>query len=267
MRLFTYSIHKTNVTFSQRLEWEATVARRPPCKTLTADELPGSGKTVPHRLYGWPISEDYMLDYARRHKLIFPVDPYYRDRFDGKDEFNFGDLTDDHLADKHLFLALRRSATMRVLFHFSREVHARWMTVDRPISLEWDKMLVLWSTDDYEKQYTIYDRPGKWERVKKFIDDALNECLPEGCERRTSLAWWWSFENSLVSSVLSSLFDMILTGLASVTVTLPIPCSIVVYSPRCTCNCNSHLILHPFHLYVLRGHGCDDAFSRLDATS
>ena len=207
---------------------------------------------MPRRLYGWPISEDYMLDYARRHRLVFPIISHYRDQFDGKEEINFGDLTDDHLADKHLFHNLRRAATVRVLLHFSHEVYARWMTVDRPISLEWDKMLVLWSTDDYEKKYTIYDRPGKWEKVKKFIDDALNECLPEGCERRTSLAWWWSFENSLVNPVLSFLFNIMLTNLALVTVTLPIPYSLVVYIVRtCTCNRNSHLSLHLFHLDVL----------------
>ena len=61
-------------------------------------------------------------------------------------------------------------------------------------------MLVLWSTQDYEQMYALYKWYGNWDSLKKFIDDALNECLPEGCESRTSLEWWWSRdENKMVS--------------------------------------------------------------------
>lgn len=87
-------IHR--IFLSQRREWAAVVAKNPPLKTLTPDDLPQSGKEVPHRLYGWPFSEDYMLDYARRHRLVFHVIPYYRKVF-GDDYFNYGDITDDHL--------------------------------------------------------------------------------------------------------------------------------------------------------------------------
>lgn len=142
-----------------------------------------------------------MFDYARRHQLDFPVCAAVRAKFGGKEEFNFGDLTDDHLADEDLVEHLRGIATIRVMMHF---VHAGAdVYIDRPLSLEWDTMFVLWSTNDFEHKYRMYKILRKWDRVKKFMDDALNECLPQGCERRTSLEWWWSWENSFVSAVLA----------------------------------------------------------------
>ena len=40
-----------------------------------------------------------MLDYARRHRLVFDVLPCHRKRFGGKEKYNYGDLTDEDLAD------------------------------------------------------------------------------------------------------------------------------------------------------------------------
>ena len=174
------------------------MAKRPPLKTLTADDLPQPDKDVPHRIYGWPITEDYMLEYARRHRLVFNVYPSQRHRFGGKEKYNYGDLTDDDLADEKLFLALRRRAIFDVMMWFLVKVGATNLKFESPVSREWNWMLVLWDTRDYEEAFATYQALGRWERVKNFIDDALNECLPEGCERRTSLEWWWSRENRLV---------------------------------------------------------------------
>lgn len=140
-----------------------------------------------------------MLDYARRHRLKFTVCAHRRAQFEGKEEFNFGDLTDDHLADEGLVQHLQRMATTRVRVHFAEA--GACLDIDRPLSLEWDTMFVLWSTHDYEKKHHMYTAVGTWSEVKQFVDDALNECLPEGCERRTSLEWWWSWENAFVGSI------------------------------------------------------------------
>ena len=86
-----------------------------------------------------------------------------------------------------------------VKLHFCHQAGSKGLRVEVPKSQEWKRMLVVWSTDDYEKVYNWYD---DWAKTEKFIDDALSECLPEGCERRTSLAWWWSCENRLVSGAL-----------------------------------------------------------------
>ena len=175
------------------------MASHPPQKTLTAADLPQPGKTVPHRLYGWPITEEYTLDYARRHRLVFEVMPHDRALLGETSHFNYGDITDEHLAHEEFYLSLRRFATMDVISHFIRQVGVSGLRMERPVSLEWRWMLVVWSTRDYEEQYESYKMWGNWPKVEKFIDDALNECIPEGCERRTSLEWWWSCENKLVS--------------------------------------------------------------------
>ena len=179
----------------QRRECAAVVVKYPPLKTLTAYDIPQSGKEVPHRLYGWPIAEDHMLDYARRHRLVFKVIPYFRRIFGDNEQFNYGDVTDDQLADEELLRHLRRMSLFDVKLHFCHQAGSKGLRIGVPKSQEWKRMLVVWSTDDYEKVYNWYD---DWAKTGKFIDDALNECLPEGCKRRTSLAWW-SCENRLAS--------------------------------------------------------------------
>ena len=139
-----------------------------------------------------------MLDYARRHRLVFDVFPCYRERFGGAEHYSYGNLTDEDLADEGFFLIIRRCAILDVIEHFIRKVGLTEIKFRRLFSLEWTWMLSVWSTDDYEETYSLYQRFGCWEKMKKFVDDALNECLPEGCERRTSLEWWWSHENRLV---------------------------------------------------------------------
>ena len=139
-----------------------------------------------------------MLDYARRHRLVFKVMPRHRTLLGTTSEFNYGDVTDEHLAHEEFYLSLRRFATRDVISHFIREVGVTELVMERPVSHEWRWMLVIWSTRDYEEKYESYRSWGNWEKIEKFIDNALNECLPEGCERRTSLEWWWSCENKSV---------------------------------------------------------------------
>ena len=145
-----------------------------------------------------------MLDYARRHRLVSQVSFHHRPRFGGKTEYNYGDLTDSDLKDPGLALSVRHCAIFDVILHFIRKVGATGLKFERPVSRKWDWMLVLWSTRDYEQRYATYQARGSWKRVETFIDNALNECLPDGCDRRTSLEWWWSRENRLVSSAFYS---------------------------------------------------------------
>ena len=185
--------------YLQGIKRDDILAKYPPMKALTTDDLPQPGKEVPHRIYGWPVTEEYMIDYARRHRLVFNVSLHHRKRFGGREQYNYGDLTDDDLADEKLFLSLRRHAKYDVMMWFLTEVGATNLKMESPASRKWKCMLVLWDTRNYEETYATYQGRGSWERVKNFIDDALNECLPEGCERRTSLEWFWSRENTLAS--------------------------------------------------------------------
>lgn len=151
-----------------------------------------------------------MLDYARRHRLLFKVLPCHRKRFGGKEQYSYGDLTEDDLAEDDHCFSFRRRATLDVIMHFFLEAGAIDLKFRRPVSRDWEWMLVLWSTETYEEAYSMYQIDGSWEKVKKFIDDALNECLPEGCERRTSLEWWWSRENRLDRLVRRELLSIVI---------------------------------------------------------
>lgn len=186
------------------------MAARPPLKVLGPNDLPGphNDHSAPRRIYGWPFSEEYTLEYARRHGLVFSVPQGCRSEFDGKAEFNFADLTDDHLADEESLPHLRRIATLRVLNHL-RENTGAALSVERPISLERQWLFVLWSTEDVEEMYWMYRRIGNWRKLEAFIDAAMNECLPEGCERRSSLEWWWSREKNEVRGLLVRLLRTI----------------------------------------------------------
>ena len=138
-----------------------------------------------------------MLEYARRHHLVFAVHSGRRERFGGKDEFDFADLTPEQLADEKILPSLRRMATIKVIAHI-RSATGAMLKVDQPVSLDWQWMLVIWTTDDVEEKYARYKRLGEWETIETFVNEAMNECLPEGSEKRTSLDWWWSREKNKV---------------------------------------------------------------------
>ena len=132
---------------------------------------------------------------------MFKVYPLYSERFNGQDEYNFGDLTYEHLSDAQLRKLLLGMATNAVIMHFIDEVGAR-LTVHRPLSQEWNMMLALWTNYDIDQKFARFRATNSWKKVFWFIEDALNESLPPGVERRTSLQWWWTFDSDLVSLVL-----------------------------------------------------------------
>ena len=82
--------------------------------------------------------------------------------------------------------------------HFIDEVGAH-MTIHRPLSQEWKMMLALWTNYDIDQKRARFEATNSWKKVYWFIEDSLNENLPPGVERRTSLQWWWTFDSSLVS--------------------------------------------------------------------
>ena len=71
-------------------------------------------------------------------------------------------------------------------------------------SLEWDSILYVWTNYNYEEKYLCNGLAlkGRFERAKKFVNEAMNECLPEG--KRTELQWWWSFDDNEVVSIIRS---------------------------------------------------------------
>ena len=74
------------------------------------------------------------------------------------------------------------------------------LEVGRPFSLEWERILYIWTNYNIEKVYDKLAYNGKFERIRKILDDAMNECLPDG--KRTELQWWWSFDDNEVVSII-----------------------------------------------------------------
>ena len=129
---------------------------------------------------------------------MFKVLPFHYEHFNGQDEYNFGNLTYEHLSDAQLRDFLLEMAIEAVTLHFVKEVGAL-LIIHRPLSLEWKMMLALWTNYDEEEKFAVFKATNSWKKVYWFIEDALNECLPPGVERRTSLQWWWTFDSDLVS--------------------------------------------------------------------
>ena len=182
----------------KRREWAAVVAMRPPRKTLREEDFPGAGPCdPPHFIYGWAYDEDYMIAYARQHKLTFVVVPSISARFGGKTEYNYGDLTDEDLTHEPLLLTLRRQSATDALSHFVEHTGAS-LTVKRPLSPKYKRMVVLWSNYNVEDKFAEYEFLGTWKTVFAFLDNAMNECILSGAER-AELQWYWSTENQVVS--------------------------------------------------------------------
>ena len=71
------------------------------------------------------------------------------------------------------------------------------LQVESAISSERKSVIVLWTNYDMGRMYAFFEerREGGWKGVKKFLDDAMNECLPHGAAR-SELLWWWPLKQS-----------------------------------------------------------------------
>ena len=142
-----------------------------------------------------------MLELARRRRLTFPVQSRFRRRFGCCHRFNFGDLTEE---DANLRPYLD-GAALREVCDYIYENTCVNVVVKSPISTRWRVMLVLWTNYDMEEKRRLSQAVGsKWEKVRDFMDEAMNECSSPGSDRSEPL-WWWSMHNDLVSSSSASL--------------------------------------------------------------
>ena len=150
-------------------------------------------------MYGWVFDRSYMLEIARRRRLTFELDSDFCRRFGGCEEFNFGDLTEGHLSDTHLRPTLEELATTEVCDFIQDNTRAHF-TLGEPLSMRWHVMFVLWNNHDMDEEYRRFRlRGGRLAKVKEFMDELMNECLPSDSERSEPM-WWWSLKNGFVSS-------------------------------------------------------------------
>ena len=137
------------------------------------------------------FDDSYMLALAARRGLSFKPGRHTRHLFGGRETFKYSDLTEEHFRNERLIQSLQRMATMAVLVHFSGRT-GTCVEAQSVISPGRKSVVVVWTNYDMGPTYALFEgwREGGWNGVKKFLDDAMNECLPPGAER-TELLWWW----------------------------------------------------------------------------
>ena len=185
----------------QSPKWAAIFAEHPPLAILPPEYLPhlDGGAGAPHFLFGWAFDRSRFLDIARRRRLTFDVEPCYRRRLDSSDTFNFGDLTEDHLSKPKLVEYLHNAAFVFLYSYILQQTHAQF-TIRPMLSSRWKSMFALWTNYDIKEKYSTFKVLTKWPKVKKFMNEILNEGLPPGSERSEPL-WYWSVDNNFVSSL------------------------------------------------------------------
>ncbi|EJF59642.1 hypothetical protein DICSQDRAFT_181805 [Dichomitus squalens LYAD-421 SS1] len=188
---------------AQTAKWEMLIANRKPTENITPELLGGHGRSPPLLLYGWTFNHDYFLEYAKRHRLTLEVPEQARQRLGcATEEFNFADVTEEHCRDEQLLKELRSAARFVSVCHL-REASGLAFTIGRPLSLEWDRILYVWTNYDMAERYLGdgLSQKGRFEEAKKVMDEAMNECLPDG--KKSELLWWWSFDDNDVNVLTS----------------------------------------------------------------
>ena len=101
-----YDCSSLNLPLAQK--WEMLIANRKPRKNINRKLLGSSGNEPPVLLYSWPFPKDYFIEYAKRHRLSAKLSEQTLQRLGCQmEEFNFGDMTEEHYRDENLLAILR----------------------------------------------------------------------------------------------------------------------------------------------------------------
>ncbi len=166
---------------------------RGPNKILPREMIPKDGSKPPLYHYGIPFTNQYMLEYAKRHHLIMKLQPSTRQFFDGKEEFDFADISPEDEADEDFMNAISGAACFAAM----RDIEKRCditLHMARPFSLEWDGMVSLWSNYDMNERCLKSIRSR--ERCQKIVVN-LKEAMHEGGEEN-DIEWWYEWDNPVV---------------------------------------------------------------------
>ena len=140
-----------------------------------------------------------MLELARRRRLTFRVREYNHHYFGNVDTYNFADLTEEHLTNKQLRQSLQALAVLAVERYFRKSL-GFCPEIEQPYAPDFKNVLVVWSNYDMHVKYRAYDsyirgaQKGGWKKIRRFLQEAMNECLPAGSEPSRPM-WWWATED------------------------------------------------------------------------
>nr|VWP01059.1 Cytochrome P450 51 [Ganoderma boninense] len=174
---------------AQAAKWRKLMEKKPPKDSLRRTLIPKRGQTPPLYRYGFPYTQQYALDYARRHHLKLKLIDEDIDAFGGREELDFADVDDTWLQERDSWvfaMGVSRSLMLRDLSQrcgFS-------LDAGRPFSLEWDGIISLWSNYTIEERYMACP---DHEEVLRVLEEAMNEV--EG--HNSKVQWWFDWNNDL----------------------------------------------------------------------
>ena len=140
-----------------------------------------------------------MLELARRRRLTFDVGRHNHCYFGNVDTYNFADLTEEHLTNEELRPRLRKLARIAVELYFTKST-GFCLDIQQPYAPDFKSVLVVWTNYDMHVKYQAYDayirgaQKGGWKKIRRFLQEAMNECLPAGSEPSQPV-WWWATED------------------------------------------------------------------------
>ena len=112
------------------------IANRKPRKNINRELFGSSGNDPPVLLYGWPFTKDYFIEYAKRHRLSAKLSEQTLQRLDfPTEEFNSGDLTEEHYRGENLVTILRSAAELASTRHLTDSTGVAFQ-IGPPLSLE-----------------------------------------------------------------------------------------------------------------------------------
>ena len=147
-----------------------------------------SGRKPPLLYYGWPITEKFLLEYAKRHQIVSFTTLH------GK-KLEYAALTPEDLQDKEFEVALIGRAQNDVFKHLGQR-SGYTLEIARPFTDQYFCMVALYSNYSMKRRYPVLLAAGL-ENVVCELDHAIKEVDPD-----TDLQWWYDWNNNLVSEFL-----------------------------------------------------------------
>ncbi|KAI0688864.1 hypothetical protein C8Q76DRAFT_803322 [Earliella scabrosa] len=168
---------------AQKAKWKRLYKKYGPMPELDESMLASSGLKPPLLYYGWPITENFLLEYAKRHQIVSFTTLH------GK-KLEYAALTPEDLQDKEFEVALIGRAQNDVFKHLGQR-SGYTLEIARPFTDQYFCMAALYSNYSMERRYPVLLAAGL-EDVVCELDHAIKEVDPD-----TDLQWWYDWNNNL----------------------------------------------------------------------
>ena len=169
------------------------MANRPPRNALPLKLLPRRGRKPPLYNYGFPYTDKYALEYARRHHLTIPIADEDREAFGGRTILDMADIDDAWMEADEEIGSFARSVSCTLMLKDLSHRCGFVLGQGRPFSMDWDGIVSLWSNYNVKDRFDLCG--SGYEKVVDILKDAMNET--EG-HNSPGAQWWFDWDNNVV---------------------------------------------------------------------